>query len=675
MIDQTGNIDELCINTLRTLAMDAIQRANSGHPGAPMGLAPIAYALYSRYLRFDPSRPGWPNRDRFVLSAGHASMLLYGALHLSGYDLTLDDLKNFRQLHSKTPGHPEFAATPGVETTTGPLGQGAGNSVGMAVAQAWTAAYFNRPGHELVDYRIFALLGDGCMMEGITAEAASLAGHLGLNNLVWIYDNNGITIDGPTSISCSDDAAGRFESYGWRVRRVGDVNDSAALRAGLDWAVSAADCPSLLIVDTVIGYGAPTRAGTSRAHGEPLGEDEIRSAKTGYGWDPEKEFFVPESVRAHMTEPCRTRGRELGDAWEAGFAAYAAEHADLAEQWRTMQRGALPAGWDRSVPTFEPERKGLATRAAAGKVLGAIAEHLPWFLGGSADLAASNKTRIASGGDFTRDDRSGRNINFGIREHAMAAIANGMALSMLRPFAASFLTFTDYCRPAIRLSAMMNLPVVWVFTHDSIGVGEDGPTHQPVEQLAALRAVPGLDVWRPGDANETAEVWRQVMQTPNRPALVALSRQNVPTLDRTEHRSAAGTARGAYVLLDCARRPDILILGTGTEVPLCLQAGEMLTDAGVAVRVVSMPCWEAFERQDEDYRDLVLPPEVTARVAVEAGVSLGWHRYVGSEGIVIALQTFGASAPAEALMKHFGFTAEDVARACREVISRATCAR
>jgi len=640
-----------------------------------MALAPVAHALHSRYLRFDPSEPGWPNRDRFVLSAGHASMLLYGALHVSGYDLSLDDLENFRQLHSRTPGHPELGAAPGVETTTGPLGQGAGTSVGMAVAQEWLAAHFNRPGHAIVDYRIFALLGDGCMMEGVTAEAASLAGHLGLHSLVWIYDSNGITIDGPTSISYSDDAAKRFEAYGWRVRRVHDVNDFAELCAGLDWAATDADQPSLLIVDTVIGYGAPTRAGTSKAHGEPLGEDEVIGAKTHYGWDAATKFLVPQAVRTHMTERCRTRGRELRDQWRARFEAYAAEHADLAEQWRTMQRGELPADWDKSIPTFTPDPKGQATRAAGNKVLCAIAEHVPWFMGGSADLAASNKTRIADSGAFAKDARGERNVNFGIREHAMAAIANGMALSRLRPYAASFLTFTDYCRPSIRLSAMMGLGVVYVFTHDSIGVGEDGPTHQPVEHLAALRAIPGLDVWRPGDANETAEVWREVMRSPNRPALIALTRQNLPTLDRSKHRSAGGIARGAYVLLDCDERPDVILLGTGSEVHLCLQAGEVLTTEGVAVRVVSMPCWEVFERQEEAYRELVLPPEVKARVAVEAGVPLGWHRYVGLAGAVVAMETFGESAPIEALMKHFGFTTERVVSACREVMGRVACAR
>ena len=669
-MDRQAGIEKLCIDTIRTLAMDAIQQANSGHPGAAMALAPVAYALYGRYLRFDPADPDWPNRDRFVLSAGHASMLLYGALHLSGYELSLDEIKNFRQLHSRTPGHPEYGVAPGVETTTGPLGQGAGNSVGMAIAEKWLAAYFNRPGHEIIDYRVFALLGDGCMMEGVTAEAASLAGHLGLNNLVWIYDNNGITIDGPTSIAYSDDVAKRFEAYGWRVHQVKDVNDFEALCVGLDWAIAGSDRPALLMVDSVIGYGAPTRAGKSKAHGEPLGEDEIIGAKKHYGWDPSKKFFIPDSVRTHLTERCQSRGRILRGEWQAGFDAYAREHPDLAEQWRIMQRGQLPSDWDKDVPAFEADAKGLATRASSGKVLGAIAARVPWIMGGAADLAASTKTRIADGGDFAKDAWGARNINFGVREHAMAAVANGMALSKLRPYASSFLTFTDYCRPSIRLAAMMKLPVVYIFTHDSIGVGEDGPTHQPVEHLAALRAVPGLDVYRPCDANEVAEVWRQVMRTNQGPALMALSRQSLPTLDRSRYRSAGGVARGAYVLADCDGRPDVIILGSGSEVHLCLQAQDRLTAEGARVRVVSMPCWERFERQESDYRELVLPSEVQARVAVEAGVPFGWHRYVGPDGAVVGLDAFGESAPAERIMEHFGFTTEHVVAVCREVMRR-----
>ncbi len=669
-MEPPAGIDKLCVDTIRTLAMDAVQKANSGHPGAPMALAPVAYALYSRYLRYDPAHPDWPNRDRFVLSAGHASMLLYAALHLAGYDLSLDDLKNFRQLHSKTPGHPEYGCAPGVETTTGPLGQGAGNSVGMAIAEKWLGAYFNRPEHEIVNYRIFALLGDGCMMEGVTAEAASLAGHLRLNNLIWIYDNNGITIDGPTSLAYSDDAAKRFEAYGWRVRHVADVNDFAALCAGLDWAAELADRPSLLIVDSVIGYGAPTRAGQSKAHGEPLGEDEIIGAKKHYGWDPAKKFYVPDAVRAHMTAPAKARGAELHRVWQTRFDAYAAEHSESAELWRTMQRGELPPGWDQGIPRFEPDAKGLATRAAGGKVLTAIAECVPWLLGGAADLAGSTQTRLPFRGATTRNPWGGRNINFGVREHAMAAIASGMALSKLRPYVSSFLTFTDYCRPSIRLAAMMKLPVIYVFTHDSIGLGEDGPTHQPVEHLAALRAIPGLDVYRPCDANETAEAWRCIMCIMDRPALMALTRQNVPTLDRSRYGSAAGVARGAYVLADGAGEPEVMILASGSEVSLAVEAHKLLMAEGVRVRVVSLPCWELFERQEPSYRDAVLPPQVKARVAVEAGVTLGWHRYVGPEGAIIGLETFGASAPAEQLMEYFGFTAKHVAAVCRAVLAR-----
>ncbi|MCK4658809.1 MAG: transketolase [Phycisphaerae bacterium] len=668
-MDRAEGIEKLCIDTIRTLAMDAVQQANSGHPGAAIAMAPVAYGLFARYLRFDPAHPDWPDRDRFVLSAGHASMLLYGALHLSGYDLSLEDIKSFRRLHSKTPGHPELGAAPGVETTTGPLGQGAGASVGMAIARKWLADYFNRSNHQLVNYRIFALLGDGCMMEGVTAESASLAGHLGLNNLVWIYDNNEITIDGPTSITYSDDVVRRFEAYGWRVHRVDDVNDFEALCGGLDWAVAESDQPSLLVVDSVIGYGAPTRAGTSKAHGEPLGEDEIAGAKRHYGWDPGKKFFIPEAVHTHMTEPCKARGRDLHAGWAARFEAYARDYPDLADQWQTMQRGELPTAWDKDIPIFEPDRKGLATRTSGGKVLNAIAGRVPWLMGGAADLAASTKTRIADGGDFAKGQWGGRNLNFGVREHAMAAVANGMTLSRLRAYASSFLTFADYCRPSIRLSALMGLPVIYVFTHDSIGVGEDGPTHQPVEHLAALRAIPGLDVYRPCDASETAETWRQALQTTDHPVLLALTRQNLPTLDRGEYGSASGVIRGAYVLADCDGQPDLIILATGSEVHLALRAYKVLTAEGVRVRVVSMPCWEAFERQEPAYRNEVLPPEVKARVAVEAGVPLGWHRYVGSEGAIVALGTFGESAPAGALMEHFGFEVEHLVEVCRKVMS------
>ena len=663
-----ASIDKLCIDTVRTLAMDAVQKANSGHPGAAMALAPVAYALYSQYLQFDPAAPDWPNRDRFVLSAGHASMLLYAALHLSGYDLSLDDIKDFRQLHSKTPGHPEYGCTPGVETTTGPLGQGAGTSVGMAIAEKWLAAQFNRPGHDIVDYRIFALLGDGCMMEGVTAEAASLAGHLRLDNLIWIYDNNGITIDGPTSLSYSDDAAKRFEGYGWRVRRVSDVNDRDALLDGLNWAAEAVDRPTLLMVDSVIGYGAPTRSGKSKAHGEPLGDEEIVGAKKFYGWEAPERFFVPEAVRGHWTEPAKQRGAERRRAWESRFAAYAAEHPELAEQWRVLQRGELPAGWDEGVPRFEADAKGLATRVSGGKSLVAIAERVPWLMGGAADLAASTQTRLPLQPPTTRNPWAERNLNFGIREHAMAAAANGMALSKLRPYASSFLTFTDYCRPSIRLAALMKLPVIYVFTHDSIGLGEDGPTHQPVEHLAALRAIPGLDVWRPCDANETAEVWRCVMRTTDRPALIALTRQNVPTLDRKEYAAAAGAARGAYVLADSGSTPDLIVLATGSEVSLALGAYKLLQGEGVRVRVVSMPCQEVFDRQDAAYRAAVLPPSVQARVAVEAGVSFGWHRYVGTSGAIVGLDRFGDSAPAEKLWPLFGFTVPHVVEVCRGVL-------
>jgi transketolase len=533
-------VEDLCINTIRTLAMDTVEKAHSGHPGAPIALAPLAYTLYTHYLRFNPVNPDFPNRDRFVLSAGHASMLLYASLHLSGFDLTLDDIKAFRQLHSRTPGHPEHGETPGVETTTGPLGQGAANSVGMALAEKWLESHFNRDGHQIVDYRIFAVLGDGCMMEGITAEAASLAGHLKLDNLVWFYDSNHITIEGRTDLAYSDDPVKRFEAYGWFVQKVDDVENRAALCAAIDRAIAESSRPSLIVVHSIIGRGAPTRQDTAKAHGEPLGADEIRGAKKFYGWDPDASFLVPDEVYGAWTAASKKRGAALERDWQARFDAYAKEHGDLARHWKTMQAGKLPDGWDADLPNFPPDAKGMATRASGGKTLAALAGRVPWLLGGSADLAPSTKTLLPDTAAFEAGAYRGRNLHFGIREHAMAAVCNGMALSKLRPYGASFLVFTDYARPGIRLSALMRLPVIYHFTHDSIGVGEDGPTHQPVEHLAALRAIPNLDVFRPGDANEAAMAWRHALATTDRPVLLALSRQNMPTLDRSRYASAEG---------------------------------------------------------------------------------------------------------------------------------------
>lgn len=664
------NLDKLCIDTIRTLAMDAVQKANSGHPGAPMALAPLAYTLYTKYLRFDPANPAYPNRDRFVLSNGHASMLLYASLHLGGYELTLDDIKAFRQLHSRTPGHPEHGETPGVETTTGPLGQGAANSVGMAIARKWLAAHFNQPGCDLVDYRIYAILGDGCMMEGITAEAASLAGHLKLSDLIWFYDSNHITIEGRTNLAYSDDAYKRFEAYGWFVQKVDDIEDQPSLCRAIDAAIAEPDRPSLIIVRSIIGRGAPNRQDTAQAHGEPLGEDEIRAAKKFYGWNPDASFHVPDQVYAHWTRPSKTRGAKIHADWRNRLEGYASQHPELARQWTTIQKRELPDGWHSNLPAFDADAKGVATRNASGKVLAVLAGRIPWLIGGSADLAPSTKTLLPDTVDFAADAPHGRNLRFGVREHAMAAACNGLSLSGLRPFAASFLVFTDYARPSIRLSALMHQPVIYVFTHDSIGVGEDGPTHQPVEHLAALRAIPNLDVFRPGDANETVMAWRHALATTDRPVLLALTRQNLPTLDRTRYSSAEGALRGGYVLFDPGSTPDVLLMGTGSELQHCVAAAEDLARDGINARVVSLPCWELFERQPREYRDSVLPSAIIARVAIEAGVPHGWERYVGPCGEIIAQQTFGLSAPYTQVMAHFGLTKESVTAAARRVASR-----
>jgi len=660
--------DQICINTIRTLAMDGVQQANSGHPGTPMALAPVAFVLFDRFLRHNPSNPAWPNRDRFVLSAGHASMLLYATLHVTGYDLPLDELKRFRQWGSKTPGHPEFGLTPGVETTTGPLGQGVANSVGMAIAERWLAAHFNRSGHEIVKHRVYAIAGDGCMMEGVSQEAASLAGHLKLSNLIWIYDNNHITIEGNTALAFSDDVATRFISYHWNVLRVGDANDLGLLDGAIRTAQAETERPTLIIVDSHIAWGAPNKQDTSAAHGEPLGEEEIRLTKQRYGWPVDSKFLVPDEVQQYR-ELSIARGKKVESDWAAMLPAYKNANPELAAEWELIDRGELPPGWDANIPAFAPDEKGLAGRDASAKVLNAISPRVPWLIGGSADLAPSTKTRMTDGGDFQAGSYAGRNFHFGVREHAMGAILNGMALSKLRVYGSGFLIFSDYMRASIRLSALMEIPVNYIFTHDSIGVGEDGPTHQPIEQLVSLRAIPQLLVIRPGDANEVAEAWRVMLNQRHHPAALILSRQPLPTLDRTAYASAEGLRKGAYVLSDSDGTPQVILMGTGSELQLCVGAQRQLTAEGIKSRVVSMPCWELFERQTPEYRESVLPHSVRARVAVEAGTSLGWRRYVGLDGAIIARRDFGASAPLKDLLKQFGFTVERVVEEAKKVIA------
>jgi transketolase len=671
--------------------MDAVQRANSGHPGTPMALAPLAYTLWQYFLRFDPDNPRWPNRDRFVLSNGHASMLLYALLHLGGVKeadvvpgcskprrdaVTIEDIKQFRQLGSRCPGHPEYGLTPGVETTTGPLGQGCATSVGMAIAERWVAQHFNRPDFAIFDHDVYAICGDGDMMEGVTSEAASLAGHLMLGNLCWIYDSNRITIEGHTDLAFSDDVAARFLSYGWDVRRVGDANDIEAIGQAILTFKQTHDVPMLIIVESHIGYGAPHKQDTSAAHGEPLGVEEIRLAKRSYGWPEDAEFLVPDGVREHFSEGFGRRGEELHAVWSALMQAYRASYPELADDFDKMLQGELPKDWDADLPRFAPDSKGLATRDVSGMVLNAIAPHYPWLIGGSADLAPSTKTRLTfeSAGDFEAGTYGGRNLHFGIREHAMGAIANGLALSGIRAYGSTFFVFSDYMKPAIRLSALMTLPTVTVFSHDSIGLGEDGPTHQPVEQLVALRAIPGLVTLRPADANEVVEAWRVIIALKNRPACLVLSRQALPIFNRISFAPAAGVARGAYVMADALDGlPSVILIGTGSEIALCVEVYERLRSEGVAVRIVSMPSWELFEEQTQTYRDSILPPTVSARVSVEAGSVIGWDRYVGHDGARIGMHTFGASAPIGDLMAKFGFTPDDVLAAAREQLKKLQC--
>ena len=679
-------LDELAINTIRTLSIDAVQQAKSGHPGTPMALAPLVYVIWNEVMRFDPQDPIWPNRDRFVLSNGHASMLLWSILYLTEtravnaqYErlgepaVTLDDIRHFRQLGSKAPGHPEYHLTSGVEATTGPLGQGIANSVGMAIARKWLGSRYNKPGFDLFDYNIYAVCGDGCLMEGVGSEAASLAGHLGLDDLCWIYDNNHITIDGNTRITFTEDVTARFLACHWNVLRVGDAYDLESIAEALAVFRKAKDRPTLIILDSHIGYGSPHKVDTSAAHGEPLGEDEVRLVKRAYHWPENAKFLVPDEVMEHFADGIGQRGGKARGDWEAMFAKYRARFRDLATEIDMMQMRELPAGWERNLPSFPPDAKGIAGRDASGQVLNVLAQNIPWFLGGSADRASSNRTalKFAGAGEFEPGTPDGRNIHFGIREHAMTAIVNGLSLSKLRAFGSTFLIFSDYARPAIRLSALMELPTIFVSTHDAMGDGEDGPSHQPVEQLISLRAIPGLVVLRPADANEVVEAYRYILQLRHQPALIALSRQPLPTFDRRKYASAAGVARGAYVMADAADgSPEIILIASGSEVALVIQAHEALTDRGIRSRVVSMPSWDIFEHQPQSYRQEVLPAAVTARLAVEQGSVLGWDRYVGPTGRVIGMKTFGASAPLKELQRKFGFEPEHVVSVAMELLGR-----
>ena len=680
------DMDVLSINTIRTLTMDAVQQANSGHPGAPMGLAPVAYALWQKHLRYDPADPTWPNRDRFVLSAGHASMLLYATLHLAGVKevshdgkvldspaVSMEEIKRFRQIGSKTPGHPESHVTTGVETTTGPLGQGAGNSVGMAIASKWLAENYNKPGFEIFDFNIYAVCGDGDLMEGVACEAASLAGHLKLSNLCWIYDHNRVTLDGPAEWSFSEDVMTRFVGYGWNVTRVSDANDLEMLGRAYDVFHKTKGQPTLIVVDSHIGYGSPHRQDSYEAHGEPLGEAEVKLTKKNYGWPEDAKFLVPDGVYDQFKNGVGRRGAEARSAWTAKFAEYQKQFPQLAEQIHRMLAGQLPDGWDKNLPNFPADAKGMATRESSGKTLNALAANIPWLLGGSADLAKSNKTNLTfeGAGDFYPNQYRGRNIHFGVREHAMGAAVNGLVLCKLRAFSATFFNFSDYMRPAMRLGALMEIPAIYIFTHDSIGVGEDGPTHEPVEQLAAFRAMPNMLVLRPGDANEVVEAYKVILQHTHGPSMLVLTRQAMPTFDRTKYGAASGVAKGAYILADAqGGKPDVILMASGSEVGLCMTASEKLTAEGIKVRVVSMPSWELFEQQDVAYKESVLPANVTARVSVEMQSAFGWERYAGPKGKIVGMRTFGASAPLKDLLKKFGFEPDNVVAAAKEVLGK-----
>jgi transketolase len=681
------DLDQLSINTIRTLAIDGVQRANSGHPGAPMGLAPVVYELWQRYLRYDPADPLWMNRDRFVLSNGHASMLLYATLHLTGVRdvdgdgnvrpdkpaISIDDLKSFRQLDSKTPGHPESHMTAGVETTTGPLGQGVGNSVGMAIASKWLAANYNKPGFEMFDFNVYAMCGDGDIMEGIGGEAASLAGHLKLSNLCWIYDHNHVTLDGPASYSFSEDVMTRFVGYGWNVTRVADANDLDMLGRAYETFLKTKDQPTLIVVDSHIGYGSPHKQDSSDSHGEPLGVEEVKLTKKFYGWPEDAQFLVPDGVYDQFKKGIGRRGAEFHGDWSKKFEDYKKQFPELAEQLDLMQHWKLPNGWDKDLPTFPADAKGMATRDSSGKALNALAKNIPWMIGGSADLAHSNKTNLTfeGAGDFFPDEYHGRNLHYGVREHAMGAATNGLSVSRLRAFSATFFNFSDYMKPSMRLAALMETPSIFIFTHDSIGLGEDGPTHQPIEQLAGLRAMPNMIVMRPGDANEVVEAYKVAIQQRHTPTTVVLTRQALPTYDRTKFAPASGVAKGAYVLVDAeGGKPDVILIGTGSEVHLCVEAYEKLKAEGIKARVVSMPSWELFDKQDAAYKESVLPASVAARVSVEMAATFGWERWVGPKGKMIGMHSFGASAPLKDVLKKFGFLTETVVAAAKEVLGK-----
>jgi transketolase len=680
------DLDQLSINTIRTLSIDAVQKANSGHPGAPMGLAPVMYSLWQNFLRYDPLNPLWPNRDRFVLSAGHASMLLYATLHLAGVrkvtpedevlkdlSVSMDEIKRFRQLDSRTPGHPESHITSGVETTTGPLGQGCGNSVGMAIAAEWLAANYNQPGFDIFDYNVYTICGDGDLMEGVSCEAASLAGHLKLPNLCWIYDNNHVTLDGPASWSFSEDVMTRFVAYGWNVTRVADANNLELLARAFKTFLKTNDRPTLFVVDSHIGYGSPNKQDSSAAHGEPLGDAEVKLVKKFYGWPEDAQFLVPDGVYDQFKNGVGKRGAEAQAAWNTKYAEYKTKFPELASQIDQIQHWQLPKGWDKDLPIYPADPKGVASRDSSGKALNVLAKNIPWLIGGSADLAHSNKTNLTfdGAGDFYAGEYRGRNLHFGVREHAMGAIVNGMSVSRLRAFGATFFNFSDYMRPAMRLAALMETPSIFIFTHDSIGVGEDGPTHQPIAQLASFRAMPNMMVMRPADANEVVEAYKIIIQLRHQPVTLVLTRQNLPTFDRTKYASAAGVAKGAYILADAPDgKPDVILMATGSEVHLCVEAFEKLSAEGIKARVVSMPSWDLFEKQDDAYKKSVFPPDITARVSVEMASTFGWERYVGLNGKVLGMHSFGASAPLKDLLKKFGFETSNVIAAAKEVLGK-----
>lgn len=661
----------MIVNCIRTLSMDAVQRANSGHPGTPMALAPVAFKLWDKFMKYNPRNPEWPNRDRFVLSAGHASMLLYSLLHITGFDISIEDIKSFRRLYSKCAGHPEYGLAPGVETTTGPLGQGASTSVGMAISEKWLSEYYNRPGFELIDYNVFSILSDGDIMEGITSEAASLAGHLGLGNLIWIYDSNDITIEGSTDLSFSEDVALKFKGYNWETDMVEDANDMDSLESAIRRAVENTETPSLIVMHSHIAYGSPNKQDTHGAHGAPLGEEEIRLTKQFYGWDPDKSFYIPEEV-ANYREEILQRGKSFEEDWNRTFEEYRKQYPELADQFELMQKREYPGRPEDELPVFDADQKGVATRSANGKVINSIAKHIPWFMGGAGDVGSSTKTYIDDSSSFLKSGYSGRNFHFGIRENAMAAISNGMALSKLRPYSSTYFVFSDYMKAPLRLSSLMKMPVTYIFTHDSIGVGEDGPTHQPVEHLAALRAVPNLDVIRPADANELSVLWRYILKQKDKPVALILTRQNVPVIDRQKYSSAEGAIRGGYVIADCGSEPEIILISTGSEVHICLEVHERLVSENINCRVVSLPCWSIFDGQPEEYRQSVFPDSVKTRISVEAASGFGWDKYTGhgNSAKIYGVDTFGESAPCDDVMKEFGFTVENIYTQAKSILAK-----